>query len=74
MRSRAGSSKTAPSFLVEIGWQRPMLKGLELGPGVSRIHRIRLNRIFTETSICDIFIPAGKIGSCTLRILSLIHI
>jgi len=46
-----------------------MLKGLELGPGVSRIHRIRLNRIFTETSICDIFIPAGKIGSCTPRII-----
>jgi len=38
-----------------------MLKDLELGPEVSRIHRIRLNR----TSICDIFIPAGKIGSCT---------
>jgi len=69
MRSRAGSSKRAPSFLVEIGWQRPMLKGLELGPGVSRIHRIRLNRSFTETSIWDCVIPAGKIGSCTPRII-----
>jgi hypothetical protein len=32
-------------------------------------HRVKLNRIVTDTSICDIVMPAGKGGSCAPRIM-----